>query len=154
MQIYEEVQHLITSFLDGHDVCIFSYGQTGSGKTYTMGSDSLNSENEANKGIIPRAVKQIIGHVGASARQISVQFQEIYLDSVRDLLDASNVLTHNNQSSKYEPTTVAIQSADQVFKLLKKAEQHRSVASTACNQNSSRSHSIFQVKLAFPTPNG
>ena len=138
----------------GINATVFAYGQTGSGKTYTMGSDSLNSENEANKGIIPRAVKQIIGHVGASARQISVQFQEIYLDSVRDLLDASNVLTHNNQSSKYEPTTVAIQSADQVFKLLKKAEQHRSVASTACNQNSSRSHSIFQVKLAFPTPNG
>lgn len=37
--IYAEVQHLIQSFLDGNDVCIFSYGQTGSGKTYTMGTD-------------------------------------------------------------------------------------------------------------------
>ena len=73
---------------------------------------------------------------------------------MRDLLDANNVLTHNNQSSKYEPTTVEIQSQEQVFKLLRKAEKHRSVASTACNQNSSRSHSIFQVKLAFPSPNG
>ena len=39
--VYEEVQHLIASFLNGHDVCIFSYGQTGSGKTYTMGTDCL-----------------------------------------------------------------------------------------------------------------
>lgn len=39
--------------------------------------------------------------------------------------------------------------ASQVFALLKKAEQNRQVASTACNANSSRSHSIFQVKLSF-----
>ena len=42
---------------------------------------------------------------------------------------------------------MTIDSAEQVFKLLKKAETNRSVASTACNKNSSRSHSIFQVKL-------
>ena len=82
--------------MDGYDVCIFSYGQTGSGKTYTMGSDSLNLDNEANQGIIPRAVNQIIDHVGCQGKKISVQFQEIYLDTVRDLLDSSNVLTHNN----------------------------------------------------------
>ena len=82
--------------MDGYDVCIFSYGQTGSGKTYTMGSDSLNLDNEANQGIIPRAVNQIIDHVGYQGKKISVQFQEIYLDTVRDLLDSSNVLTHNN----------------------------------------------------------
>jgi len=40
-------------------------------------------------------------------------------------------------------------SADKVFQLLKKAEQSRQVASTACNASSSRSHSIFQVKLKF-----
>ena len=61
-----------------------------------MGSDSLNLESEENQGIIPRAVKQIIDQVGQDDRQISVQFQEIYLDLVRDLLDAKNVLTHNN----------------------------------------------------------
>lgn len=34
-------------------VCIFAYGQTGSGKTYTMFG------NEANRGIIPRAMAQV-----------------------------------------------------------------------------------------------
>jgi hypothetical protein len=35
-------------------VCIFAYGQTGSGKTYTM------LGNEDNRGIIPRAIEQVI----------------------------------------------------------------------------------------------
>ena len=49
---------------------------------------------------------------------------------------------------------MTIQSAEQVFKLLRKAETNRSVASTACNKNSSRSHSIFQLKLSAIGENG
>ena len=39
-KLFEDVRHLITSTVDGYNVCLFAYGQTGSGKTYTMGSDS------------------------------------------------------------------------------------------------------------------
>ena len=34
--MFQEVQSLVTSCIDGFNVCIFAYGQTGSGKTYTM----------------------------------------------------------------------------------------------------------------------
>lgn len=34
--VFEEVQHLVTSAMDGFNVCILAYGQTGSGKTHTM----------------------------------------------------------------------------------------------------------------------
>ena len=35
-QVFQEVQALVTSCIDGYNVCIFAYGQTGAGKTYTM----------------------------------------------------------------------------------------------------------------------
>ena len=35
-ELQEEVSQLVTSCLDGFNVCILAYGQTGSGKTYTM----------------------------------------------------------------------------------------------------------------------
>jgi hypothetical protein len=35
-QVFNAVQPMIVSCLDGYKVCIFAYGQTGSGKTFTM----------------------------------------------------------------------------------------------------------------------
>ena len=35
-QVFDEVAPLVTSVLDGYNVCIMAYGQTGSGKTHTM----------------------------------------------------------------------------------------------------------------------
>ena len=37
--VAEEVQNLVTSCLDGFNVCIMAYGLTGSGKTFTMVGD-------------------------------------------------------------------------------------------------------------------
>lgn len=42
---------------------------------------------------------------------------------------------------------VPVKSEEQVQNLLKLAQQHRAVASTTLNERSSRSHSIFQLKL-------
>jgi kinesin family protein C2/C3 len=35
-EVFEQVQPLAISCMDGYNVCIFAYGQTGSGKTFTM----------------------------------------------------------------------------------------------------------------------
>ena len=42
-KVFDEVRSLVTSCMDGYNVCIFAYGQTGSGKTYTMEVHTISS---------------------------------------------------------------------------------------------------------------
>ena len=85
--VFEEVSHFVQSALDGYNVCLFSYGQTGSGKTHTM----QGSGSGAMRGIIPRAVEQILSQAKQMQNQkwqfsISASFLEIYNEELRDLL--------------------------------------------------------------------
>ena len=51
--IFRDTEPLMTSVLDGFNVCIFAYGQSGSGKTYTMeGPDN-------DPGLVPRAMGRL-----------------------------------------------------------------------------------------------
>jgi len=86
--VFAEVSDFVQSALDGYNVCLFSYGQTGSGKTHTM----QGSGNNQMRGIIPRAVEQILT-TARSLREhqnwvfdMKVSFVEIYNEELRDLL--------------------------------------------------------------------
>jgi kinesin family protein C1 len=48
---------------------------------------------------------------------------------------------------KFKPTEVTVDEAEGVAYLLQKAKENRSVAATSMNQNSSRSHSIYSLKI-------
>ena len=71
---------LITSVLDGYNVCMMAYGQTGSGKTFTMEGP------EENPGVYRRALAELFRCVGAvwkcrggrSSRDRGRQWQNIY----------------------------------------------------------------------------
>ena len=149
--IFREVAELVKSALDGYKVCIFAYGQTGSGKTFTMEGD-IESSKESRKGMIPRSVRQIfdaIEEYKASGWNFKIiaSFQEIYLEQIRDLLSPENSIQHFTQSVKYEPTFNEVRCFEDVFFLLKKAHENRVVAETFINERSSRSHSLFQLKI-------
>ncbi|GIQ79458.1 kinesin-like protein [Kipferlia bialata] len=72
--VYNYVEGVIRSVLDGYNVCLLCYGQTGSGKTYTilgeedslrrgMGGESEAESSISGLGIVPRALRHIYQHV-------------------------------------------------------------------------------------------
>ncbi|KAM3843730.1 kinesin-like protein KIFC1 isoform 2-T2 [Vipera latastei] len=158
--VFEEISLLVQSALDGYHVCIFAYGQTGSGKTYTMeGRSDLGPEAA---GVIPRAVRQIF----ATSRemetkgwkyQFTANFLEIYNETLRDLLslrpeqngelEIRRVSQFTEELHVPNLSYVAVSSEEEVLKLLLTAQAHRSVARTHLNERSSRSHSLFQLRV-------
>jgi kinesin family protein C1 len=167
--VFDEVSDFVQSALDGYNVCLFSYGQTGSGKTHTM----QGCGNGPMRGIIPRAVKQILSQARALNQQkwnftISASFLEIYNEDLKDLLVSmrSDGPGTSRQSEKLAikrdregksfvqgltsvPINILESSVgmEQLEALMGVAARTRSVASTKMNSQSSRSHSVFMLHL-------
>jgi kinesin family protein C1 len=158
LHVFEEVNQLIQSALDGYNVCLFSYGQTGSGKTYTMMGDQTSPTH---RGIVPRSVDQVLC-TAADLRQdgweyvIEASYVEIYNEQVRDLLAvdfakeklAKHEIVHANGDVYAKGVRkVAVSDADQVHGLLQLAGRNRAVGHTDKNHESARSHSVFTLHL-------
>ena len=83
-EVFEAVQPLCVSVLDGYNVCIFAYGQTGSGKTFTMEGSSDN------RGVSPRAIAELLSQVEqlreTSTYSLTLSMLEIYNETILDLL--------------------------------------------------------------------
>lgn len=156
---FVEISQLVQSALDGFNVCIFAYGQTGSGKTFTMQGPPDITEDTV--GMIPRAVQQIYDVAQKLKRvgweyTMEGQFLEIYNETIHDLLgDASRYgqIKHeihhekNGKTTVSEMTLVHLDSPSQVKMMLKKASQNRATGATNLNERSSRSHSVFTLRL-------
>ena len=151
--VFGEISQLIQSALDGYNVCIFCYGQTGAGKTYTMSSDD---------GMIPRAVRQIYDTAQSLEEKgwkytMEGSFVEVYNENLNDLLGKpddfdrkKHEIRHDMQKCKTaitDITVVSLDSATKVESILHRATANRSVAATQANERSSRSHSVFILKL-------
>ena len=155
--VFQEISQLVQSALDGYKVCIFAYGQTGSGKTFTMEGDNSSIYVE-NRGIIPRSVEKIFS-VSKNLEEngwkfkISVNMVEIYNDQVRDLLSTNknNVISSGNKIEA--PLEFEVHTYEDVYPLLDLSSKKRSTAETMCNEHSSRSHSIFQLKITGKNEN-
>ncbi|KAH7431921.1 hypothetical protein KP509_08G073300 [Ceratopteris richardii] len=158
--VFEEISQLIQSALDGYKVCIFAYGQTGSGKTHTMLG---NPDNDDQKGVIPRSLEQIF-KASQSLNDQGWRFQmqasmlEIYNETIRDLLapnktDATvkqfSVKHDNNGNTNVSDLTVVeVTKWKEVSLLLQRAAQSRAVGKTAMNEQSSRSHCVFTLRIS------
>lgn len=147
--IFEEIAQLVQSSLDGYNVCVFAYGQTGSGKTFTM--------SHAENGMIPLSVQKIFQNVQFLEKHgwkytITGQFIEIYNETIVDLLDPNTTRTREikhdgNNTTVTNTKVVEIKSEQHAHKLLTVAEKSRSTGFTSANERSSRSHSIFTLRI-------
>jgi kinesin family protein C1 len=152
-EVFEEISQLVQSALDGYNVCIFCYGQTGSGKTHTM--SSLD-------GMIPRATAQIYAEAQRLEEKgwrytMQGSFIEVYNETYNDLLgrsediDKKKVEVRHDQAKKQtyleNAVSVALDGPDRVDEILDTASKNRTVAATKANMRSSRSHSVFILKL-------
>ena len=163
-QCFEELSQLVQSAMDGYNVAIFAYGQTGSGKTYTMEGLDEWSEHDATfeqRGMIPRAIEQIFSTSQELAErgwkfEMTTAFIEIYNEQLLDLLDDDVKQTPKEIQLVDKKTGdvqvaglkhAAIKSKIQFYQLMRQARNNRHVAETKMNRESSRSHSICQIKI-------
>jgi kinesin family protein C1 len=151
-EIFDEISQLVQSALDGYNVCIFCYGQTGSGKTYTMSSAD---------GMIPRATHMIYDTVTKLKEKsweytMDGSFVEVYNEDLNDLLTPNDgkskklEIRHDEvrkQTTIVNCQSVRLDSPNSVEMILEEAQKNRSVAATKANERSSRSHSVFVLKL-------
>ncbi|KAJ9551289.1 hypothetical protein OSB04_015334 [Centaurea solstitialis] len=160
--VFEEVSQLVQSALDGYKVCIFAYGQTGSGKTHTMMGTPGNYDE---KGLIPRSLEQIFESRQMLQNQgwkyeMQVSMLEIYNETIRDLLSTNrssppesgtkqHTIKHdaNGNTHVSDLTIVDVRSSREVSYLLSRAAQSRSVGKTQMNEQSSRSHFVFTLRI-------
>ncbi|CAF31495.2 Kinesin-like protein klp-3 [Caenorhabditis elegans] len=150
-QIFNEVSPIITSCIDGYNVCIFAYGHTGSGKTYTMDGPVTMP------GINQRAIMQLFEtakeRTGDIKYDIKVAMMEIYNEKIRDLLNTSNTnlairQTEEGRSSIPGLEEVSVNSAEEVTETLARGRKNKAVAATEANIESSRSHVIVRVLVS------
>lgn len=152
-EVFQEVQSLVTSCIDGFNVCIFAYGQTGSGKTFTM-EGALDDP-----GLNQRALRLLFSEVSDKDPdwdyRVSVSMVEIYNETLRNLLgdNPSNKLdiklNPDGSGQLYVPglTQVTVQSPKDINRVLALGRSNRSTSCTDLNEHSSRSHALLIVTV-------
>jgi len=155
IQVFNEMESIVQSGLNGHNVCVFAYGQTGSGKTFSM--EGPEEPNEETKGIIPRCIGFMIDQAKKNPiweYEFSVNYVEIYCNKVFDLISKGKQHTEIKtrllpDGVKYEPklSEWSIKEVHDIKPVIDRASSKRRTASTDFNARSSRSHSIFILKI-------
>ena len=166
--VFKDTRNLVTSAVDGFNVCIFAYGQTGSGKTFTMFGSEASPENndigvqlDENSGLAPRVAvelfrvleeKEASSHVG-----VTVNMFELYNDGLRDLLLSKEndvepqlkiKLAEHSDSGLVEvegASSESVNASNELVSLFKRGTECRTTATTQMNADSSRSHLITSM---------
>ena len=130
--IFENVQPLITSAVDGYNVCIMAYGQTGAGKTHTM------TGPPDDPGVIRRAVQELFRLCSERTEvtsQLEISIVEIYNENICDLLadvtpNSCSLISDGTGPVLKDVTKRPINSPEDAVEAMALGSQNRSIAST------------------------
>ena len=167
---------IITQALDGFNGTIFAYGQTGSGKTFSMMGyeeqkgiiPQLNDDlwvkiqekiNKLNEQIAEQ--QAALTNATQSEKEkakpdmkfmITVSFLEVYNEDIKDLLNPSDKKLKIHESPQLGIYVdglceLVVRDAADVMRLIYQGTAVRHVAATQMNDQSSRSHSVFTIKI-------
>lgn len=146
--------------LDGFNGTIFAYGQTGSGKSWSM----TGAEGDL-RGIIPRVnetiferIQEIQAETPTRVFLVQCSFFEIYNEIIFDLLNPSQdkaKLGAGLQIKEHpvlgiyvkDLSEIVVSDCGRLENLMTNGIKNRAVSSTQMNSVSSRSHSIFTIKI-------
>ncbi|CDF34798.1 Kinesin-like [Chondrus crispus] len=139
---------LVDALFKGGRATCFAYGQTGAGKTFTMAGDSPE-----NPGLYTLAVRDVFDRI----RMVWISFYEIYASKLQDLLNRSAKLECREDSNS-EVQIVGLterlcEVEEDVLAYIDEGSAARSTGSTSANDDSSRSHAVFQIQLRHPPGN-
>lgn len=155
-EVYDSVaKDIVSSVVSGLNGTIFAYGQTSSGKTFTMqGSGSIKEGSLGTGGIVHMAANDIFNNITNKQDRIFLvraSFLEIYNEEVRDLLSNNSPTLQIREDPR---RGVFVQSKEEIVTdfnsllgILFQGESNRAFASTAMNERSSRSHTIFRITI-------
>ncbi|KAJ4968639.1 hypothetical protein NE237_015340 [Protea cynaroides] len=157
--VFVEVEPIIRSALDGHNVCILAYGQTGTGKTFTM--EGTNDQ----LGIVPRALEELFRQASqdsSASFNFSMSMLEVYMGSLKDLLAPKpaarayetfskcnlNIQTDPSGAVEIEKLTdVPVSDFNQANRWYTRGKRARSTSWTNVNESSSRSHCLTRITI-------
>ena len=167
--VYEHVGKPILKYaFAGFNNCVFAYGQTGSGKTHSMMGDFTLDNDSMFGDLIPRLCRELFEKLEEKQNEkeegivksynVKLNAIEIYNEQVKDLFWRSTpgrakttvlkVRTHPTDGAFVDQLTMLepVNWRD-CLKKIEKGVAERTVAATLMNDESSRSHSVFQIIL-------
>ncbi|VDI70068.1 kinesin family member 25 [Mytilus galloprovincialis] len=165
--LFDEVQPMLTSLLDGYNICIMAYGQTGSGKTHTMLGSHKNEdynptrETHPDEGVIPRAARELFRLTSEKQKgthTVEVSVVEIYNNDIRDLLSHDPNIKHDintGQDNSISLPTIISKQVDTVYDvmcLVQHGLNTRRESATLVHEHSSRSHLVVTLTVVSPAP--
>lgn len=165
--VFDEVQPMLTSLLDGYNICIMAYGQTGSGKTHTMLGSHKNEDYNPSRdphrdeGVIPRAARELfrlISEKQSGTHKVEVSVLEIYNNDIRDLLSNDPSIKHDINTSADGSVSVPTLSSKQVdtvydvMCLVQHGLRTRRESATMVHEHSSRSHLVVTLTVISQAP--